>query len=185
MEFYDILADDERFGHRWFLGEPLDSSGQQIDARSFRYGVPYDGLQPSSVPVDRAGLEVGFNLGAFDMPVIRDDVRQAIASVTTEGYEVYPVEIVGSEMRYWILNVSTRIDCVDESVSVFTKWLPEDDRPDRLGSYRSISTLRIDSQRARKPMFRLKGWEVALIVSEPIRHALRKIADLGIVFSKT
>lgn len=184
MEYYDIVADDKKFGNRWFLGEPRDSIGQEIDARSFRYGVPYKGLSPRTVPIDRAGVEVGFTLGAFDMPVIRDDVRKAIESVTTEGYELYPVEISGLETRYWILNISTRVDCVDEAASVFRKWLPEDERPDRLGYYRSFSKLKIDSQRVHSHIFRLKGWEVAMIASDSIRDALLKINDLGVAFLK-
>jgi hypothetical protein len=184
MEYYEIFADDKNFGNRWFLGEPHDSSGQEIDARLFRYGVPYIGLPPKTVPIDHAGTEVALNLGAFDMPVVRDDVRKAIASVTTDGYELYPVEISGLGSRYWILNVSTRVDCVDEAASIFRKWLPEDERPDRLGAYRSLSILKIDSQRVHNHIFRLKGWEIAVIVSDPIRKALMKINDLGVVFSK-
>jgi hypothetical protein len=185
MAYYDVLVDDSNFGNRWFLGEPSDSSGQEIDARLFRYGMPYHGQPPKFIPVDRVGVEVGLSLAAFDMPVIREDVREAIESVTTDGYELYPVEIGDSHSRFWILNVTTRVDCVDESASVFRKWLPEDDRPDRLGAYHSISTLRIDSRRVAGDILRLKGWEVAMIVSDRMRNALMKITDLGVMFSET
>lgn len=184
MHYYDVLADDVQCGKRWFLGEPHDGNGGEIDARLFRYGTAYVGRPPATIPVDRAGTEVAFNLGAFDMPVIRDDVRQALASVTTSGYELFPVLVGSSASPFWILNVTERDDCVDESASVFRKWVPEDDRPDRLGAYRSISTLRLDVRRVRNQIFRVRGWEVAMIVSHEIRNALSSVHDLGVVFSK-
>lgn len=182
MQYFDVLADDEKFGSRWFLGEPLTNSLEEIDSRRFRYGVEYSGSLPFRIPVTHQGASVAFNFGAFDMPVINEDAKNALMSITSEGYELFPVVVGSSDEKFWILNVTTRVACVDETQCEVLKWGPEDARPDRIGSYRSISNLKIDPRDVDGHIFRVKGWEVAMIVSDEVRRALIGVPKLGVVF---
>jgi len=182
MRYFEVLADDINFGDRWFLGKPQSSNNESIDARLFRYGCKYQGPPPIYVPVKRNGISVAFTLGPFDCPVINKVVREALIAVTDNGYELFPVDVEGSSDAHWIFNVTRRIKCVDESRSVTEKWLPEDDRPDRMGAYRSIPELYVDSSQVEGDLFRINGWELALIVSDRIRLALSSVDNLGITF---
>jgi hypothetical protein len=182
MEYFDVIADDKKFDSRWFLGEPLTNSLEEIDSRLFRYGVEYSGQLPCRVPISQEGTSVAFNLAAFDMPVINEEARDALLSVTSYGYELFPVEVDSLDERFWILNVTSRVPCVDESRCQFLKWGPEDSRPDRIGSYRSISNLKINPRQVNGHIFRIKGWEVVMIVSGEVVRALTGVPNLGIVF---
>jgi hypothetical protein len=186
MKYFDIRADDKQFGDRCFLGEPVSENGQAIDARLFRYGKTYEGIVPHSVPVQQNGKRIAFNLAAFDMPVVSNKVASVLRDVAANDCEFFPVAVGGSNVGMSIVNVVRRIECVDESrCEDVMKWRPEDNRPDRLGSYRSIGGLRIDPTRMEgHHIFRIFGWEVALIVSEVIRAKLETIENLGIVFDE-
>ena len=186
MRYFDVLADDKRFGDRWVLDEPLSENGQQIDARLFRYGKTYEGVAPHSVPVQQNGERIDFNLAAFDMPVVSNDVVSIVRAIAENDCEIFPVIIGESNVGMSILNVVRRVECVDEPrCEEVMKWRPEDNRPDRLGFYRAIGGLRIDPKKAEgHHIFRIFGWEVSLIVSEMIREKLESIQNLGIVFDE-
>ena len=63
------------------------------------------------------------------------------------------------------------------------KWTEKDGRPDKVGKYRHLGDLTIDSSRTNgHHIFRIRDWEIALIVSERVKDALNGIDDLGIVF---
>ena len=186
MKYFRVLADDKQFGDRWFLGEPLSENGQSIDARLFTYGKAYEGIAPHSVPVQQNGKRIAFNLAAFDMPVVSNEIASFLGAVAGSDCEFFPVIVGESNIGMSILNVVRRIECVDESrCEDVMKWRPEDNRPDRLGFYRSIGGLRIDPMKtASHHIFRIFGWEVSLIVSEVIRAKLETIENLGIVFNE-
>jgi len=182
MQYYEVRADDEGHAGRWLLGEPYADGMEEIDARLFRYGQPYNGPSPVRSPILKDGTAVAFSLAAFDMPVVSDAVRKALGAITSLGYDLLPVAVDSRKDLYWILNVSTAIACVDEARSEVQKWVASDGRPDRIGTYRSIVNLTIDPSRSCGDIFRVKGWEVALVVSDNIRHALEGISNLGIFF---
>jgi hypothetical protein len=183
MQYFRILTDDVRFHDRWFLDEPLGNGGEQIDAREFCRGYPYLGDVPTAVPIQQIGRKVGFNLAAFDMPVVSDGIVGLAKAIAPTEFECFPVKIGTSTCGYSILNTICRIPCVDESRSIVTRWKQEDSRPDRIGKYRMVSNLTIDARRTHDAhIFRVEDFEIALIVSEKIKQALEETRDLGIVF---
>lgn len=96
----------------------------------------------------------------------------------------FPVTIGSLPSEFEILNAMYTEACVDESRSEILRWHAEDGRPDKVGRYRMISNLTVDSSRVNnRHIFRVKDWEVALIVSEKVSEALQSLPNLGIVFS--
>lgn len=186
MKYFEIRADDEQFGDRWFLEEPVSENGQAIDARLFRYGKAYHDIAPYCVPVQQKGRQIAFNLAAFDMPVVSSEIVSIIKLVAANDCEFFPIVIAESKLAMSIVNVTRRIACVDESrCEEVMKWRRADNRPDRLGCYRSIGGLRIDpTKTSGNHIFRIFGWEVPLIVSEVIREKLETIENIGIVFNE-
>ena len=182
MKYFEVKEDFSRFADRWHLNDPFDENEKEIDSRLFRYGKAYHGLPPKTISVDVPGTEVAFTFGPFSLPVIREDFRIAIESIAKDGYELYPVEVIGSNSRFWIINVTTQIDCVDESSSKFTKFGPGTSRPDLPNNYSCFFKLIIDKKGIESHIFRIKNFVQGLIVSEEIRNKLINIPDLGVGF---
>lgn len=183
MTYFDVVTDDVQFSYRWFLDEPLSARGKEIDAREFTYGQPYAGPRPERVPIGQAGPPVEFNMAAFDMPVVSQEIARRLSVIAPREIECFPVAVGSSIVRYAILNAVHREACVDEQHSIIMRWMPGDGRPDLVGTYRMVSNLRIDPALTHnRDIFRIQDWEVALIVSERIKDALDDIPDLGVVF---
>jgi hypothetical protein len=74
--------------------------------------------------------------------------------------------------------------CVDDSSSAFIKWEEGDGRPDLTGSYRMVTRLVIDESLVPTDihLFRIEGWNVAVIVSQVIKDALDEIPATGIAY---
>jgi hypothetical protein len=183
MPYFRVLDDNVNYADRWYLDEPLAKTGEEIDARLFGYGEPYDGVAPAIVPIQYKGKQVAFTLAAFDMPVVSTKVANIVRAVCVPEVQWFPVIVDDGMHGYEIMNAICVEDCVDEEASEVLKWRPEDGRPDKTGQYRSITKLLISPRRvANRHIFRVKGWEVALIVSDRIKAELCAVEDLGIRF---
>lgn len=208
MRYYRVLADNQQYPDRWFLGEPLTANGKEIDAREFCYARVYTGPAPAVLPVTHQGPRVAFLLAAFDMPVVSTEVADILQSIAPADIQRFPVmvdpDIAGYEIidckrarrpgylpdmelniaGYEIVNAVHQLKCVDEARSVFRKWGPQDHRSDKIGQYREIAKLVIDPARTEgRQIFRLWGSLVELIVSETVKQALEGVPNLGIVFA--
>jgi len=62
--------------------------------------------------------------------------------------------------------------------------MPEDGRPDRVGTYSSVSGGRIDSAKVGDAKVFRTGVHVALLVSEEINQALERIGATGTKFKE-
>jgi hypothetical protein len=179
--FFDIITDDENYPDRWLLGDPVSADGRPVYASTFTGAERYFGPAPWKLSIKHPGRPVAFHLGSFDMPVVTDEVAKVVQKIAPADVEFFPVTVGSLRVTYQILNVLRSEDCVDEDRADVIKWLPEDGRPDKIGSYRQVHPVFIKPGRY-GDIFRVKGWEIALIVSERMRAALETIDGLGIVF---
>jgi hypothetical protein len=180
MVVYSRVLVDSAIPDLWFLGQPVSHSGEVIDARRFtacaRFG-PVD--EPLRLPILRTGRTARLTFGAFDMPVV-DRALGVSFSAAADG-DVEPVPAIaedGSELS--IANVLRCLDCIDESKTVGEKWEESHGRPDRTGRYRTIVHLFIDRNRVDHEIFRVSGWEVALVVSDRFAQATGLVTVEGI-----
>lgn len=157
---------DSKVPDLWFLGEPFAADGEQIDARRFTDCEAFGQIaQPLRLPIDEAGRAPRLSFGAFDMPVVDKELGEAFALAAGSDIELVPaIAEDGSELM--IVNVLACVDCIDESKTIGDKWTEPDGRPDKVGEYRTIVRLFIDPSRVDHEMFRVTGWEVALVVSD-------------------
>jgi hypothetical protein len=182
-QIFRVYPDHSRFPDQWFLDDPRAADDQEIDARDFTEGRPYEGPRPARVPVYQPGREVAFALSSFDMPVVSSVVADAIERVAPAEAEFFPVKIAGAKGRYQILNAICCAECLDEARSEFTMWTKEDNNPEMMGNYRMISTIRIDPARTDgHHIFRIARWTLALLVSDTLKNVLEDIPNLGVVF---
>jgi hypothetical protein len=179
--FFRVITDDENYPDVWLLGDPASDDGRPVYASTFTGAERYSGPAPRKVSIKHPGRPVAFHLGSFHMPVVTDLVAKVIRGIAPADVEFFPVTVGSLRVTYQILNVLRSEVCVDENRCTAMKWLPEDGRPDRLGSYKRVFPLVI-KRGSYGDIFRVKGWEVALVVSERMRAALETIDELGIEF---
>lgn len=182
-QFYRVRSDDERYPGQWFLDYPISMGGQAIDPREFTSGKPYKGPRPTALQIRNTGEEIAFSLAAFDMPIVSDPVAKTLARMCCSEIELFSVEIPRSRGNFAILNVIHSLACLDEARSEFTRWQPGDHRPDLVGQYHWVSKIRIDPGLTEDShIFRIVGWQIALIVSQPLKEKLEAIPRLGVLF---
>ncbi len=182
MTFFRVV-DNPAVGDLWFPDEPLSEDGLEIDSREFTQGRPYVGPPPCRVPLAQQGRPTEFTLAAFDMPIISQRVGRMLDDFCHAGIQRFPVAVGPFSSGYEILNVTSTCLCIDEQKSEILRWTDEDRRPDKLGTYRMITNLTIDASRVvGEHIFRVRGWEIALIVSDDVRTAIEGTCDLGVLF---
>lgn len=182
MSFFRVLVDSSA-KDLWFPDDPLDENGNEIDSREFIVGQTYSGPSPFRVPLFRKGNPSDFTLAAFNMPVVSQRVAQILEKICPAEIQRFPVAVGSCESGYEILNVTSTAICLDEQKSKIQKWTQEDSRPEKVGQYRMVIDLAIDPvQASGRHIFRISGWEIALIVSDVVRRGLEETGNLSVVF---
>lgn len=87
---------------------------------------------------------------------------------------------------YLLINTLRVIRCIDdERCEAVFRYTEEDSEPDRLGEYRNVRGLRIDtSQVGDAQVFRPWGWQTTIIVSEHVKRALEEDSVTGVRFTE-
>jgi len=182
---YFRVIDDSSISNRWYLQGPFTKSGMEVDPRDFTDGKKVKAKRFLTVPLRRPGKPLGFTLADFDMPVVTKEVGELIENIAPRDIQRIPVEISSQPLDYEIINVTTKIKCLDEKESEIMRWNEADGRPDRVGQYRMVTTLKITPELVTgSQIFRIDGWEIALIISETVKDALEKIGITGIKFQQ-
>jgi hypothetical protein len=199
---YYRVEDDVDVKGRWFLNGLRDGDGTRLDARDFRYGVPVDvgpplkvslwndhntvnARDPLTVSLRRAGAPLDFTFADFDMPVVALKVARIMGALAVRDIQRIPVGVESRDERFEIINVISRLSCIDAAASEVMWWTEADRRPDKLGKPRMITQLKIDPTRVEgQHIFRPEGWEVALVVSDLVKGALEEVGVTGITFSE-
>lgn len=173
---------------RWYLSEPTNLDGQEIDnIWQFIDGKPLQLSERLRIPMSRPGkpLDIDF-AGAGQTPVVNAEAASVFRELARDSVQLFPVEIEGQIAPYYILNVYRLIDAVDErACRSVERWKPEDDRPERVGEYHVINGLRIDRTKAGSTrVFRLWGYSLPIIVDEEVKAALEMRGCIGGKFTE-
>ena len=200
---YFEIEDDVEFRGRWYLNGLLDGSGRELDSRDFTYGRPVDvgpplrlSLADEDITVDveeplrvslrRKGKPLDFTFADFDMAVANKRTADLFAKVAPSEIQRLPVEVATRKEEFEIINVISQIDCIDEEKSEIEWWTEEDERPDKIGTPQMISKLVIDPKRIPGThIFRPKGWDVVIVVSDVLKKVLEEAKVTGIRFRPT
>ena len=102
------------------------------------------------------------------------ELADALRAHCGESIELHPVRLIGGD-EYMIANVLEEVECVNEAASSFEKFDEMSARPDRAGEYSWMTRLVLDERRAARggPLFRVKGWRIALIADEDLARTFR------------
>jgi hypothetical protein len=171
MRYYRLL-DDINYPDRWYLGE-IEGPGSNWQ---FTDGMKLDqaSVKDLKLSVYQAGKPMYYTITeGYGVPIVSEKIRRQL-----EGFpriQFIPVNIFGEDvdMNYYIMVVITKLDCVNEELSVFGKFEENDlVGPDLVGQYSWFTKLIVDpNKRNKEEIFRINKAENYLVVSERIRHA--------------
>lgn len=179
--FYKIV-DDAGHATAWWLGE-VQLGGKKVDPDKLTSGICFETSGRLTVGVKRRGDATAFGFALGLVPVVSIQAADVISHMAPGAIERIPIDIEGIRGKYEALNIVRVVDAIDPKRSTYSLWGPEDNRPDRLGDFRSVDRLVIkDDVRQDVCIFRPLGWEVVLIVSAKLRKALDALGNLGILF---
>ena len=173
---YFRLLDDKRLTGRWYLKGPIAADGREVDPRLFLEARQISLREPLSIPLRRAGDPLDFTLADFDMPVLRQDLARAVKHLSPDTVQLLPARIEGRAEDYSILNVTQSLRCLDESRSDVTYRTVDSDQGHRPREYKMVLNPHIDYNCTNDlDVFRIAGWEVALVVSERVKSLFQAV----------
>lgn len=184
---YFDLTDDMRLRGRWHLRSPINVLGHEVDPWQFRKGQYLEISDKVVFPVDPAGIALDFTLASFLIPVVHERVVTLFKHLgVDEDVQFIPSHIQGQARGYFILNALQIIRCIDDArCEEVDYWLPEDERPDKVGQYRNVVGMKIDPEKVGGVnIFRPWGWRVALVVSERVKLAMEREGITGPKFTE-
>jgi hypothetical protein len=179
MRYFELI-DDVHIQNRWHLGEVCAADGTTPRLRA---GLPFSGAALRAV-VFQSGDPLPFALSSFGVPIVQVAVAEAMARVAGQDVQRLPVEVLGGK-GFEALNLLRVVDCFDQRRSEFVKWTAQDHRADLAGQYRMVTRLRLEPEAVPPDAhaFRIKGWVIAIIVSERVKEAMEEVGCLGAKFS--
>lgn len=186
MRYHELFL-DSRIREQWVLTEPSDEQGEEIDPWQFFDGHPIDMRGIPRISLATPGRALDFSFTTLSIPIVHSRVIPIFERLgLQQQIQLLPVEVVGQAGPYFIVNVLRVIPCIDDARCVRVEyWRPEDGAPDRVGDYRLVRGLRIDSHQAGDAdIFRPKGWSSVLLVSDRLKQALEDHQVSGIRFTE-
>ncbi|RKG78382.1 hypothetical protein D7W82_32520 [Corallococcus sp. CA049B] len=123
--------------------------------------------------------------GIEQAPIANELVANVFSTLAPGDVQLLPVSIEGESERYFVVNATKVVDCIDEAWCREVHHYDEDAPPGLEGEYNWIYGLRIDPSKTEgAQVFRLKKFKVAFIVSEDVKNALEAVGNLGVSFER-
>jgi hypothetical protein len=75
-------------------------------------------------------------------------VASILTALAPEDSQLIPVDVGSQQEPHFIRNALRVVKCIDDAAwEEVQHWMPEDGRPERVGTYRAVYGMRIDSWR--------------------------------------
>jgi hypothetical protein len=184
---YFDLTSDVYVPKRWYLDDPVDAEGNEVDPWQFTEGRPVKVEGRLRIPIHKKGRPLDFTTTPVgSTPIVHAKVAHLLRELAPNDLQLLPVEIESQSEPYFLVNTTRTIKCIDDArCEEVLYWKPEDGRPERIGDYHYVAGLRIDpTEVGDARVFRPKGWWIALIVSEDIQQALQRLGVTGTHFQE-
>lgn len=180
---YFELLDDVYRRDRWELGTLVTLSGETIVPGDLMDGKPYHPSTPLRVSIKFPGPAMDFSHADFSIPIVNAKAAELLTRLAPEDVQFVPVELDHSSGPHFILNALHLVKCIDDRASREVQyWTEEDGLPELVGTYSSVSGMRLDVSRiGAARIFRTWGWG-SLIISEHIKNALEREGITGTRF---
>lgn len=176
MKYFRLL-EDMSLMDRWYLGK----------IQAINNWTLYSDQLPEllSISLVKDGSEIDFTYTeTYVVPIVSSKLRMLLAEV--KNIRFVPVQPLGKEcnFEYFVMIVDEIIDCIDEEKSHFEKFQNDDPiRPDMAGQYSAFFDMKIDEKKTnRLDIFRIKNFDMAIIVSENVVNVLNSKELIGLKF---
>ena len=179
------LTEDVDVPGRWELDAPVDSTGQELGTWLFLGGEPVELEGPLQVAVVQPSKPLDFSLAdGGSLPIVHSKVADILARMAPQDVQLLAVKVESRPEPYFLVNVTRIEKCIDDEASEeVVYWTPKDGLPEKIGTYFSVSGMRIDPTKVGDArVFRTWGWHIALIVSEDLKQALESLGATGMKF---
>lgn len=181
MSSFFAIDPDVNYPGRWFLGEPTAPSGDEVDFWQFTNGRKVT-QQPTgfTYPVQDDGVVLDITIDAFDVPIISKKAHDFFSCLGDDQVQTFPVE-VRNKGKFYILNICSEISAIDMAgtkLDYFPAAHP------RVGKIRTIYTLKVKAEGVPRGLdiFRLKGYEVQVIISRELKDRIESLGLTGLVY---
>lgn len=172
MNTYFELDWDPDFPSPWWLDE-VECETSTIDCRIFTDGRPQTIEGPLRVPIKEEGEALDLTFAAFSVPIVSRTLGDVFARYAPEAVQRLPVKVGDIASEYEVLNVTRTCDALDLVRGQYLWWQPGDHRADKVGTLRAVYQMVFRPDIHPPPhLFRVKGWEIALVVSGALMAAL-------------
>lgn len=175
----------------WVAGESLtvdrlcDDAGEPLDESTLVQCIPCRARLPLRYEARKGGRVYDWNWGLFLLPIIRSAIAEQLLEVAGADVELVPLEVPGVEEPMSVVNILSRPDCVDELRSAeVRRFTAADGDPERVGKYKWVGGLIVDPLRVGGAnLFRVAGYEIAMVASRRFVDVARRAAWTGIDFA--
>jgi hypothetical protein len=188
MKFYE-LKDDLEFPKRWHLKMPVCIEEKDEYAWEFNTGskVCYYDKKHFKIDLQYEGEILDFTFAGFDIPIVQKRVGEIIQDICENDIQRIPIIVEGREfLNFDILNIISKVDCIDREKSQYTLWSEDDGREDIVGHYKEVYPLHIKPSLIPKNchIFRIDKYESVIVVSEILKNKLENMDIKGITFQQ-
>ena len=189
MRYFEVNVDmARRIPGRWTLGYIDDKDG---NALPLSYGIPFHGKQVNGDVFD-GSESTDYSEAGDSVPVVRAQLAKAVAAAVGADVQCIPILLEGF-LGFMVLNVLRVVDCIDMEKSGFRRLTDEElnERsegcPKQYGYGRGgRDGVRVYIDGSRVPddahIFRTKGFESKLVVSERIKEVMERSGSIGAKF---
>ncbi len=183
MDYFEIFDELQKPKKRWFLGG-IDFDGEWDFWKHLKPGRVTIPDRVLNISIRKKGIPIDITFADFGLPIVNEKIKDAIGE---DDAQYLPVKIPGIDANYYLMIIAIEVECVDELKSVFDKWLVDDPiRPDKAGQYKTIYKLIINPLQVpdQVNIFRLKSYNVDIIISDKLKSVFEKNNVTGINFTK-
>jgi len=177
LSYYE-LTDDINFPNRWYLGDIAVADNWKL--------VQYlDPEREYKIEVSRDGSEMDYTCNeAYGVSVVSKKFKDALAGIADITFAKANIIGKGSGSEFYIMAVPKELECIDEKESEFQKFEVNDPvRPDKAGEYRGFFKMVVNPDKcAGLNIFRVKGFNVAIVVSAEVKQKLESAGVSGALF---
>lgn len=185
MKYFRIL--DDLNSDRWYLGD-LQLKGDESVWSFVGTGEKESMSYIPKMEIVDTGKPVNFTFGEFDIIIVDEKTKQLFPQ---DEVQFFPVEIILTQgihkpEKYYIMTIINEIDCLDKNLSSFDVYAKDDPiRPDLAGNYKTVYEMVIDKNKEnKKSIFRLKNYNVAVIINEALKDKLEQASIKGIKYKE-
>ena len=139
---------------------------------------------PVDLVIEETGPRVDYNLTAFGTPIATARLAKIISRFASKEAQLFPACLSRKEeLDMFVVNIVQAVDCLDRNRSEIQYF--EIDHPTKPGLPRGISRLAILPDKVPDlHLFRIKDWQVAIVVSETLKNLIEVENCTGMKFNR-